>query len=147
MLKNICRSIAVMSFVALTLPTTAQPAVRVDVPGLEIRVGHKAPPRLRSERRPARPGRDYSWLPGSWNWESNDWAWAPGRWERPNQRGSRWVQARYIREGSAWRHEPGHWSNQRVVEGDEYRRWKSENRQDKDRGRDDHDRGRGPDNH
>lgn len=127
--KNFCKSIAAMTFVFLaSQPAAAQPGVRVDVPlpGLEIRVGHKAPPRLRSEQRPARPGRDYLWLPGSWDWRGNDWDWAPGRWERPSERGQRWVKARYTREGSGWRHEPAHWSNQKLVEGDDYRRWKSE---------------------
>lgn len=147
MLKNFLKSIATMSFVFLAAqPAAAQPGVRVDVPlpGLEIRVGHKAPPRLRSEQRPARPGRDYLWLPGSWDWRGNDWDWAPGRWERPSERGQRWVKARYIREGSAWRHEPAHWSNQKLTEGDDYRRWKTEKHPDQDHGRD---RDKGRDNH
>ena len=134
-LKNICKSIATLTFAVLaSLPAAAQPGVRVDMPlpGLEIRVGHKAPPKLRSERRPARPGRDYLWLPGAWAWQNNDWAWAPGRWDRPSERGSRWMKDRYVREGPAWRHEPGHWSHERLVEGDDYRRWKTENHRDGD---------------
>jgi hypothetical protein len=45
------------------------------------------------------------------------------------------VRARYVREGRAWRYEPGHWSNQRVIEGEDYRRWKEENRGDRGRHR------------
>jgi hypothetical protein len=134
-----------MAFVFVTsLPATAQVEVRVDVPfpGLEIRVGHRAPPKLRSERKPHRPGRDFLWVRGSWDWQGNDWAWVPGRWDRPNDRGARWVRPRYVREGPAWRYEPGHWSNQRVFEGDDYRRWRAENHRDRDHDRDrDRDRG------
>jgi hypothetical protein len=144
-LKNICRSIAAMTFVAATsLPATAQVEMRVDVPlpGLEIRVGHRAPPRLQREHRPPRPGRDSLWIRGFWHWQGNDWDWVPGRWERPSHRGARWVKPRYAREGSAWHYEPGHWSNQRLIEGDDYRRWKSEKHRnrghdgDRDRDRD-----------
>ncbi len=146
MLKNICKSIATLTFLGLTsLPATAQVGVRVDVPlpGLEIRVGHRAPPKLRSERRPQRPDRHHLWIRGSWDWQGDDWTWISGRWERPNDHGVRWIRARYVREGRGWRYEPGHWSNQRVIEGDDYRRWRSENRRDRrhDRDRDgDHDR-------
>jgi hypothetical protein len=135
-------SIATMMFMAITsLPATAQVGVRVDVPlpELEIHVGHSAPPRLRSEVRPERPGREFSWIPGFWHWQATGWAWIPGRWERPSERGARWVRARYAREGSGWRYEPGHWSNQRIVEGDDYRRWREEHHRDRDH---DHDRDR-----
>ena len=121
-------------------PAAAQGSVRVDIPmpGLEIRVGHRAPPKMRSENRPPSPGRAYVWAPGQWDWHGSDWAWVPGRWDRPSEHGAHWVKARYVQEGPAWRHEPGHWSNQRIVEGDDYRRWKSENQShDKHGGHDD----------
>ena len=143
MQKNFYKSIATMTLLALTsLPATAQVGVRADVPlpGLEIHVGHTAPPRLRSERRPHRPGRDFVWIPGFWHWQDGDWVWVGGRWNRPDGR-ARWVRARYAREGSVWRYEPGHWSNQRVIEGDDYRRWREEHHRDRDHGGDrDHDR-------
>lgn len=135
MLKNVCRSIATMTFVGLmSLPAAAQVRVQVNVPlpGLEIHVGHRAPPKLRSEQKPHRPGRDFLWIQGFWHWQGNDWDWVPGRWERPIEPGARWVKARYAREGSAYRYEPGHWSNQRLVEGDDYRRWKTESHQNRD---------------
>lgn len=133
MLKIIGKSVAVMAFAALTsLPAAGQVDLRfgIPLPELEIRVGQSAPPRMRSEHKPPRPGRDYMWLKGSWGWQSNDWAWMPGRWERPHQHGAWWVQARYVREGRAWRYEPAHWSTQRVIEGEDYRRWRSENERD-----------------
>ena len=137
MLKNILMSIATMTFAGLTsLPAAAQVRVDIPLPGLEIRIGHRAPPRLRSEQRPPRPGRDFLWIHGSWHWQGNDWDWVPGRWERPNDHGVRWVKARYVREGRVYRYEPGHWSNQRLIEGDDYRRWKEERHQNRDRDRD-----------
>jgi hypothetical protein len=133
MRKNVHASLAALTLMLLTsLPATAQVEARVDVPlpGLEIHVGRTAPPRLRREHRPPRPGRDFLWLPGSWHWQERDWIWVPGRWDRPNGR-ARWVRARYAREGSIWRYVPGHWSNQRVIEGDDYRRWREEHHRDR----------------
>ncbi|MEO8055081.1 MAG: hypothetical protein ABI768_08000 [Acidobacteriota bacterium] len=108
----------------VAVPAPAQ--VHVDLPGVEIRIGHSAPPPVRRERRNRRPGGDYVWLAGAWDWQGNDWTWVPGRWERRAYRNARWVAPRYRREGRAWRVEPGHWAGQRVVEGEEYRRWHSE---------------------
>ena len=112
----------------------AQVGVSVNVPGLQIRLGHTAPPRLRHERIPPRPYRDAVWLPGSWDWAGNQWVWIPGRWERAEHRGT-WVRARYVREGTGWRYEPAHWSSQRLVESDEYHRYHND-RHDRDRDRD-----------
>jgi len=134
-----------LAFAALTsLPAAGQTDLRfgIPLPELEIRVGHSAPPKMRSERQPPRPGRDYLWLKGSWGWHGNEWAWMPGRWERPNERGAKWVTARYGRDGSAWRYEPAHWSNQHVIEGEDYRRWRSENDQHRN-----HEDGRDHDGH
>ena len=136
MLRLLKTALAV-SVVALTsLPAAAQVQVGIGVPlpGLDIRIGHRAPPRFQREIRTDRPSREHIWVPGSWDWQRDDWAWMPGRWDRPSERRARWVRARYAREGNAWRYEPGHWSNQRIVEGDDYRRWRSENRRNPYRG-------------
>lgn len=152
MFRQMLRFTAAGTFIVLTsLPASAQPQVRIDIPlpGLEIRVGHRAPPPLQREYRPSRPSRDHVWIPGSWDWQRNDWVWIQGRWDRPSEGHASWIKARYVREGPGWRYEPGHWSNQRVIEGEEYRRWKDESRRgrghdddhrrDRDRDRD-HDR-------
>ncbi len=148
MLEKMLKLGLATTFAVLTaLPAPAQVQVRVGVqlPGLEIRVGHRAPPRLLREHRPMSPGRGYMWIPGAWDWQNDDWAWIAGRWDRPNARRARWIRPRYMREGAAWRYEPGHWSNQRVVEGEDYRRWRDESRRNRDqgrhRGRDRRDRG------
>ncbi len=104
-------------------------AVRIDMPmpGLEIRMGNTAPPQMRHEHRSSSPGPGYVWASGSWDWRGNDWGWVPGRWDRPGSHNVQWVKAQYAREGPAWRYEPAHWSNQHVVEGNEYRSWKAQN--------------------
>jgi hypothetical protein len=114
---------ALLAFV-IAAPALAQPSPR----DFEIRIATAAPPRPRHERVPHRPDRDSVWVKGYWNWEGSRWDWVNGRWERPERRGVRWIAPRYRREGRAYRYEPPHWSHQRVVEGDEYRRWKEEHR-------------------
>lgn len=114
------------------------------LPRLEVRIAQDAPPRLRHERRLVRPDRESVWVGGYWDRQENQWGWVPGRWDRPEVRNARWVKARYQREGRAYRFEPGHWSNQNVVEGDEYHRWKEQHgrrghdRQDRDHDGDSH---------
>lgn len=137
MLKNLGKSVAVVAFAALTsFPAAGQVDLRfgIPLPEVEIRVGRSAPPSARHEHKPPRPGRGFLWLKGSWGWHENDWTWMPGRWERPGQRGVKWVKARYRRDGNAWRYEPAHWSNQRMIEGEDYRRWRSERDGDRNHG-------------
>ena len=74
-----------------------------------------APPGLRVERRPARPGPDSVWAPGYWDWAGRDWAWIPGRWTLAPTAGALWVPARYVRLDRGWRYIPAHWTSQRVV--------------------------------
>ena len=88
----------------------------------------EAPPPPRHEHRGYAPGPDYVWIDGYWDRQDDRWAWAPGRWEAPGQRGSNWVKPQYRKEGGAYRYEPGHWSHQKMVEGDDYTRWHKEHK-------------------
>ena len=129
MLKHLLTSIATITFVGLTsLPAAAQVSVQVNVPlpGLEMHVAQSSPPRMRSQHRPSRPGSDYLWAQGFWHWHGSGWDWVPGRWDRPDAHGVKWVKARYQHEGSAYVYQPGHWSNQQLIEGDDYQNWKQE---------------------
>jgi len=116
------------------LPAVAQIRLGVDLGAVRIRIAPDAPPPLRVEARPHRPSRNHVWIGGYWDRQDDRWAWAPGRWEEPGQRGSSWVKAQYRREGGAYRYEPGHWSHQRLEEGEDYTRWHKEH-------------GRGPEKH
>ena len=134
MLKKVLTSIATMTFVGLTsLPAAAQVSVQFNVPlpGLEIHVANNAPPAMRHEHKPSRPGSDYLWVQGFWHWHGSGWDWVPGRWDRPDVHGVRWVKTRYVREGGSYVYQPGHWSNQRLVEGDDYQSWKAEKHSNK----------------
>jgi hypothetical protein len=117
--------------VLIAIPAVAQ--VRADVGPLHIRIATDAPPRVRHERRTARPHRNAVWINGYWDRQDDRWAWVSGRWEQPSDRRARWINARYRREGSAWRYEPAHWSHQQLVEGEDYQRWRNEHRSDRGR--------------
>jgi len=127
MYRSVFKSVVLTAFAALAaMPAAAQ--VRADVGPLHIRIATDAPPRARYERRAVRPSRDSVWIRGYWDRQDDRWAWVDGRWERPSDRRHRWINARYQREGRAWRYEPAHWSNQQMVEGEDYQRWRNENR-------------------
>ena len=143
MFKRILKSIAIAGLVALTsAPAIADPpVVRVSVNPLpELRIGRTRPPQPRYERRARFPGWGHTWVAGSWDWQGDEWVWIGGRWERP-ERHVYWVRARYASEYGHWRYVPGHWSNQQVRDGDDYRQWKEERRHRNDRNHGDRDRG------
>ena len=125
MFRYILSSMAAAGFLAAgSAPASAEPVVVVR-PSIEIRIGTSRPPRMRYEARPRYPGRGYVWVPGWWDWQGDEWVWISGRWE-PTVRNVYWVRASYVPEYGYWRYVPAHWSNQRVQEGADYRRWKDE---------------------
>jgi hypothetical protein len=122
---------------AISVPAAAQIPIP-PLPHMEIHIAHSAPPRPRAEYRAEMPGPGYVWVKGFWNWDGDQWVWIPGRWDRPAGVDVTWVDPHYFREEGGWRYEPGHWSNERVVEGRDYQEWsKHHHRSDRDR---DHDR-------
>ncbi|PYQ66486.1 MAG: hypothetical protein DMF54_07655 [Acidobacteria bacterium] len=132
MFKSIIRTISLAALVMVaTAPLFAQLPPPPPLPGLEIRIGRQAPPRVRYERRMARPSRDAVWIRGFWDWQGDNWVWIPGRWTVPEERHARWIGPRYVREYGSYRYIPGHWSNQRVIEGEDYRRWREEHRRER----------------
>jgi len=102
-------------------------------PLIEIRIGSTRPPPRVIEVRSSRPSPGFVWVEGAWDWQG-DWVWLPGHWEHA-ERNVYWVRPRYTPEYGQWRYAPGHWSNQRVHEGDDYRRWRDERRKEKRNGR------------
>jgi YXWGXW repeat-containing protein len=92
------------------------------LPGLEVRITTGRPPSPRYERRAPRPGANYVWVGGFWNWDNRNWRWVPGRWETRVAPEAYWIPARYIRTHRGYIYEPGHWSNQTVLVGDDIRR-------------------------
>lgn len=126
--------VTALAFLTLFMAAPAAAQLRADIGPLHIRIATDAPPRGRYERRPARPSRQSIWVGGYWDRQQDRWSWIDGRWDQPRSPRSRWIQARYSREGCswfnrrncAWRYEPAHWSDQQLVEGEDYQRWRND---------------------
>jgi len=137
--RYVAKAMVLTSLTVLAgVPAAAQ--IRADLGPIHIRIATDAPPPVRYERQTARPHRDAVWCKGYWDRQDDRWLWRSGRWEQR----SKWINAKYKREGRAWRYEPAHWSHQRVVEGEDYQRWKEQQRSDRD-GRQDRQRSRDED--
>ncbi len=54
----------------------------------------KAPPPLRVETIPARPGAAHVWIGGYWHWESDAYLWVPGAWITPPEPKAVWIPPR-----------------------------------------------------
>jgi hypothetical protein len=68
-----------------------------------------APPPLRTEVVPVRPGPHYVWQRGYWAWRGR-WAWVGGVWVTPPRVGAHWVPGHWRhRYGDGWVWVPGHW--------------------------------------
>ena len=78
--------------------------------------------------------RNAAWINAYWDGQDARWAWTSGRREQPRDRNARWVDAWSTREGRAWRlYESARWSNQQVVEREDYQRWRNKNCSRRDR--------------
>lgn len=108
---------------------------QISLPGLDVRITSGRPPAPRRERRIARPGPDYVWVNGAWDWDGGHWRWVNGRWDRPAVAHGYWIPARYVRTSRGTIYEPGHWSNQQVVISDDVRNNKEWRRQERQRQR------------
>ncbi|MFI5235890.1 MAG: hypothetical protein ACHQXA_09280 [Gemmatimonadales bacterium] len=73
-------------------------------PPAGVVVAVRRPPPDRIEIINARPGPEFVWIRGHWNWAGGDYAWAGGRWERPIRGGRRYEQGRWrhYRGGYVW---------------------------------------------
>jgi len=102
------------------------------LPGLEVRFSTGRPPAVRRERPGPRPGRDYVWVAGFWDSDGRNWRWVPGRWEARVAPEAYWIAPRYVRSDRGTIYEPGHWSNQTIVVGDDLRQRKEWQRHERD---------------
>jgi hypothetical protein len=64
------------------------------------------PPAPRVERVAA--WRDHAWIPGYWRWNGARHVWIGGYWTAARP-GCRYVPARWVRIGPAWRFHAGYW--------------------------------------
>jgi hypothetical protein len=68
-----------------------------------------APPRAVVEKRPARPGAEYVWIPGYHNWDGHAHVWVAGRWERPPRAHQVWVAHKWEHRKGGYVLVEGHW--------------------------------------
>jgi len=92
-----------------SLAATAAGCVGADL-GVGLAVDVPLPP-PRAEVVLSRPGPDYVWIDGYWDYvpAQRDWVWIEGRWDRPPSRHDRWVRPRYDRRGGHTVYHRGHW--------------------------------------
>lgn len=92
---------------ALALPSAVDARVRV---GVGIRVG-APPPALRHEVVVVRPGPEFVWIRGHWDWvpAARNYVWVPGAWVLPPRARAAWVEPRYERRGRGHFFIAGHW--------------------------------------
>jgi hypothetical protein len=60
------------------------------------------------EVRPARPGANYYWRPGEWQWRGREYVWVPGVWVI-RERGHGWRHGHWRRARGGYIWVPGHW--------------------------------------
>ena len=92
-----------------TGPTTPPPAVVVapaPAPTVVVRV---APPPLRHERRPHRPGPGFAWVNGFWTYRGGQYVWVSGHWDRISRGHRVWVEPRWERRGDTYVFIEGRW--------------------------------------
>jgi hypothetical protein len=133
MYRRVLKSMVLASVAVLVaIPASAPAQVRAEFGPFHIRIAGDPPPRVRFEARTTRPNRTAVWTNGYWDRQGDQWAWSTGRWQQPVAPRARWVKARYQREGCpwyrrqncSWRYEPAHWSNQQLVEGEDYQAYR-----------------------
>jgi len=100
--------------IAAGLSATAQPPLGPPVAAQLVTLNPPAP-RREVLIEWSRPGRDYAWRSGFWDWRATGWVWVSGRWALRPKHGDAWVPAEYVRARGHWRYVPAHWSSQRVV--------------------------------
>jgi WXXGXW repeat (2 copies) len=89
---------AALAALAFLAPGCAAPRIVVPM----------APPAVRGEVRPRRPGPSWVWVPGCWQWQGDRHAWVPGHWTR-GRAGKNWSPGHWKRAPGGWVWAPGKW--------------------------------------
>ena len=71
------------------------------------------PPAYRHESRLVRPGPDFIWVDGYWDWRGGGagYEWVPGAWVRPPRAHARWERPRWQHRRGGTFYIAGHWRN------------------------------------
>jgi hypothetical protein len=105
--KSFAFTIALTVLVSALAFSSVASAARV---GVSIRV-NAPPPVLRQEVVVARPGPEFVWVRGHYDWVGGreGYAWLPGAWVRPPHARAVWVAPRYDRRGRHHYFARGYW--------------------------------------
>ena len=68
----------------------------------------REPPPPRKEVRTHRPGPNYFWIAGHYEWRHRHWVWTPGHWEK-RRPGQVWVRGHWVKKRGRLVWVPGHW--------------------------------------
>ena len=83
-------------------------AVSAPAGAVDVVYVQKAPPKVRTEVRTKRPGKNAIWVPGHWQWNGRKYVWKAGHWDkRPG--GKTWVPGHWNKKQRGWVWVPGHW--------------------------------------
>jgi len=80
----------------------------------------QAPPPLREEPQPPRPGETFTWVPGHWSFDENGFIWVSGEWREVPEPGFVWVAGEWMRKPDGYVFLPGYWdrkSDARIYDG------------------------------
>ncbi|HEV7509813.1 MAG TPA: hypothetical protein VGS07_33380 [Thermoanaerobaculia bacterium] len=105
--KSFALTIALTVLVSALAFSSVASAARI---GVSIRV-NAPPPVLRQEVVVARPGPDFVWVRGHYDWVGGPrgYVWLPGAWVRPPHARAVWVAPRYERRGRHHFYARGYW--------------------------------------
>jgi hypothetical protein len=62
-----------------------------------------------------KPGEDYSWIPGHWQWNGERYAWIQGHYAQRPFTGAHWVEGFWQRVPDGWRYVDGYWAPLRLT--------------------------------
>jgi hypothetical protein len=68
-----------------------------------------APPPARIEVAEVRPGQEYVWVPGHWNWSGTAYTWESGRWLQPETGHHHYAHGKWKHSNRGWYWVDGHW--------------------------------------
>ena len=68
-----------------------------------------APPPLKTESKPLKPGPAYVWIAGHWKYSGGTYVWVAGHWTRPPKSDRVWVSGHWVKRPGGYVYIPGHW--------------------------------------
>ena len=101
--KVVVKPAAPAAPVVAAAPATPAPTVVTVVPATP------AAPANAEEVAGVRPGSDYVWVPGYYDWRGNRYEWVPGSWVRTPRPATVWVPGRWQPTTGGYLWIPGHW--------------------------------------